>query len=193
MRITINSIAISSIVIAIILFVAATIWMSAVITEPSGDSIEAHEVRVKYLTFKLDVYKTITIGFLVAILGLLIPNILPEAKYKFELLKEGRRIYSKAKTGIDYFRFELADLNRLSARAHIHEIHEHKHIADEYDIPNWEGIYRKPYGVYKTIMAYLDLVENTESPWDTLTFEERRSKLLELHEHIENERNKYKQ
>lgn len=188
MRITNKSLAAGSVLVALILFGLATIWMSQEITEPIGDTAEDHALKLEYLAFKLKVYEAIGIGFLVALLGLLVPNILPEAKYEFNRQKEGRRIFSEAKTGIDYFRYELADLDRQPARDHIHKIHELKHLADTYiknnpRIANWP--YEKPYEAYDIIMAYLNLVEDDAVSWDSLNVEQRKERLSGVQKQIE--------
>jgi hypothetical protein len=68
-------------------------------------------LRLEYFRFTPEVHKAIGLGFLITPLGVAIPNILPEARYDFETLKEGREIYSRAKIGIDYLPYKLADLD----------------------------------------------------------------------------------
>jgi hypothetical protein len=89
MRVTNKQILIGASAIAGILFVLSSIWAGFFLQLPSDPSLS-----LEYLKFVLEVYKAIGIGFLIALLGLLIPNILPEAKYEFDKLKDGREIYS---------------------------------------------------------------------------------------------------
>lgn len=183
MKITNKKILIYCSVFAFVLFGLAVIWLFIEISIPNANTNEDHEIVLKYLSFEFDVFKAIIIGYLIAVLGLIIPNILPEIKYEFEMKKKGRKVFSKAKTGIDYLKFELADLNRIEARKHIHQIHELKHLADLYmkednKIAKWP--YKKPFEAYEIIMEYLNLIENTAEPWDKMSISQRRNKLREI-------------
>ena len=187
MKITNRMLAILVIIITFVFLAVASFWVTKEVTFPEGYSPEVHALRLKCLTFILEVYRTIVVGFLVAMLGILAPNILSEAKYEFERQKKGREVYSKAKTGIDYFRFDLADLDLKDARNYIHEIHELKHLADTYirndpQIAQWH--YKKPYDAYRIIMEYLEAVENIQHQWDFITYESRRRILQEVYEKI---------
>jgi len=57
---------------------------------------------------------------------------LPEVRFDFEPLKEGREIYSKAKAGIDYVPYKLADTDFKAGIEYIENIHRLKHLADAY-------------------------------------------------------------
>ena len=124
MKITVRSIVIWACVIAALIFVLATVSFALLIDMPSDPTL-----KLEYLKFAIEVYKVIGIGFLITILGVLIPQILPEAKYEFDKLKEGREIYSKAKTGIDYLPYQLAELNFKDGMNHLKTIHQLKHLA----------------------------------------------------------------
>jgi hypothetical protein len=127
MKITTRQITIGAIVTALILFVASTIWMGDFLSPPTDSTL-----RLEYLKFTLEVYEAIGLGFLITLLGVAIPNNVPQARYDFETLKEGRGIYSKAKTGIDYPPYKLADLDFKNRIAHIESVHCLKHLADAY-------------------------------------------------------------
>src|SRR5437870_727185 len=58
--------------------------------------------RIEYYKFYLEAFKVIAVGFGVAVLGILVPAILTEGRYRFERLKESRNAYSEVKTGVDY-------------------------------------------------------------------------------------------
>jgi hypothetical protein len=183
MKLTNKKILIYCSVFAIILLGISVVWMKFEFPDPKNHSVDDHQLILNYLTLKFEVFKAIIIGYLVSVLGLIIPNILPEAKYEFQRKKEGRKIYSKAKTGIDYLPYELADLDKRMAREHIHNIHELKHLADIYikddaKITGWP--YKKPYGAYEILMAYLDLIEDEKNSWDNLDLKSRSKKLLEM-------------
>ncbi len=80
MKITNKSLISFIFVLSLLIFILSAFWMETKIGIPKGDSIDEQRVKLDYLTFKLNVYKAIGIGFLIAILGLLIPNIFPETK-----------------------------------------------------------------------------------------------------------------
>jgi hypothetical protein len=129
-------------------------------------------LRLEYLKFTLEVYKTIGIGFLITLLGVAIPNILPEARYEFENQKASREIYSQVKTGIIYLPYELAEMNLSDALAHIKNLHFQKHMAETYpqSFRTRRWLNRKAY--YEIEAAYTKLFEqadwNSKSPSDRL-------------------------
>ncbi len=187
MKLTNKKILIYCSVFALLLLGIAVIWMKTEIKAPPINSMEDHQIIINYLTLKFEVFKAIIIGYLVSVLGLIIPNIIPEAKYEFERNKEGRIIYSKAKTGIDYLPYTLTDMDKHSAREHIHNIHELKHLADIYikddaKIAVWP--FKKPYDAYGILMAYLKLIEDEKNSWDTLDIQVKREKLFQLNSEI---------
>lgn len=57
---------------------------------------------VELYTLRLELYKTIITGILVALLVLLIPLIIQAYRDNFEQRKEARQAYSEAKTSISY-------------------------------------------------------------------------------------------
>lgn len=139
-------------------------------------------LRLEYLKFTLEVYKAIGLGFLITLLVAAIPNIMPEARYNFEISKEGRDVYSKAKTGSDYLPYALAALEFKNGIEHIESIHRLKHLADAY-IEESPKAGKWPYDVYARIVAYRDVVEG-QKDWDTLSSQKR----LELLGNVETPR-----
>lgn len=91
------------------------------------------EMQLEYLRFFLDAYKAVGIGFLVALLGVIIPHLLPEAQYQFQRHKESRTAYSQAKTALMYLPEKVACLGCLEAIATVQEAHEKLHLARTYD------------------------------------------------------------
>jgi hypothetical protein len=92
----------------------------------------------------LDAYKTIGIGFLVAVLGTIIPNLILERRDNFERAKESRIAYSHAKTSVIYLPGTLAVLEYGEAMAMLQESHRKLHIAETYgkelsDYLQWYG------------------------------------------------------
>lgn len=101
-----------------------TIWIEVRRPDPG---------RVVFYKFYLDVFKTVIGSFLAAMLGVLIPAVIAEAKHNFERLKASRVAYSRVKTGIDYLKLRLSAMNFKEAGVHLQTLHFHKHQADLYD------------------------------------------------------------
>ena len=80
----------------------------------------------------LDAYVAIGIGFLVALLGTIIPNLILESRDNFERAKQSRIAYSQAKTSVIYLPGTLAVLEYGDAMAVLQESHRKLHIAETY-------------------------------------------------------------
>ena len=80
-----------------------------------------------------DIFKTIVAGVVVALLAVLIPTLVGEARFAFERMKDSRVAYSNAKTGIDYLKLRLSTLNLHDAAALVQHVHFQKHLAELYD------------------------------------------------------------
>lgn len=93
---------------------------------------EGGNLSLDELRFFLDAYKAIGIAFLVALLGVVIPYVLPEARDKFERFKESRVAYSQAKTSVIYLPEKLASLAFAEAVAAVRDAHEKLHLAETY-------------------------------------------------------------
>ena len=91
------------------------------------------ELRLRHLQLYADVLKTLVAGVFVAVLVVLIPHSLNEAKYRFEQRRESRQAYSEAKTGVVYLPYRLAVLDYGEAIALIEGVHVKKHVAETYD------------------------------------------------------------
>jgi hypothetical protein len=166
MKITIRQIMIWATIAAFLLFVAASVWMIVFLSPPSDPAL-----RLEYLKFSMEVYKAIGLGFLITLLTATIPQILPEARYAFETSKEGREIYSRAKTGAEYLPYTLPDLDFKTGIEHIENIHRIKHLAQCYpQLPHAsEWLEKKGYSM---IVAYRDALVQ-QSNWDSLSRNER--------------------
>lgn len=173
MKITVKNIAVFGSITALLLFIAATIWMMYVVEIPSKP-----QLRLEFYGFMLEIYTAIGIGYLLALLGALIPHILAETKYEFDKRKEGRAIFSQAKTGIEYLPYALAELNRKDGFEHLKKVHNDKHLVDVYqaDAPrhykNWDGNQK-----YFQIKKYREALQCT-SGWDFLTRDEKLKTLI---------------
>jgi hypothetical protein len=126
---------------AALIVVAVAVTITLQIVRPSSD-------RLPVLNFELDMFKTILAGFVVGMLGILIPAVASEARQIFEQRKASRVAYSEAKTGIDYLKLHLAAANLPEAAAAVQKVHFLKHQAELYEeFPEWLD---KRYGRDKT-------------------------------------------
>ena len=82
--------------------------------------------------FYFDAYKAVGIGFLVALLAVIVPQMLPEARDQFERFKDSRIAYSHAKTSVIYLPARLATVWFEDAVSRVQEAHEKLHIAETY-------------------------------------------------------------
>lgn len=116
-------------VIIIAAIIALTIFVLMVVLPPSKGT----ELQLKYMQFYFEAFKALIVSFVVAILVVVIPQYLNEAKYMFERLRDSRRAYSEAHTGFTYLEYRLAVLDYGAAILLIEDIHVKKHIAETYD------------------------------------------------------------
>jgi len=146
------------------------------------DFIQPNSKQMTYYQFDLDIFKSILIGFLVAILGILIPTMIAESHHNFQRLKESRIAYSKAKTGVDYLALRLCTLKLSEASKIIQEVHFQKHQAvlypefkqhlkDRFDDTITKDQWDK--AIYRKLRDTRLLLKNHASEWDTLKPNER--------------------
>ena len=171
MKITVRQITIGATIAALLLFIAATFWMIGYLS-PVVDPV----LRLEYLRFSLEVYKAVGIGFLITLLGVAIPNILPEARYEFENQKASREIYSRVKTGIIYLPYELAEMSLSDASAHIKNLHFQKHMAETYPQTFRARRWLNKTAYFKIEAAHMKLFEKKD--WDSLSPSDRLKVLL---------------
>ena len=123
----------------------------------------------------LDAYKAIGIGFLVALLGTIIPNLILENRDNFERAKQSRIAYSQAKTSVIYLPGTLAVLKYGEAMAVLQESHRKLHIAETYGKELVE--YLEWYGdketwvdqTYWELTAVRMLLQSRADEWDGQT------------------------
>ena len=162
----------------IVLLLGAIAIAVALEMMPSSVSV----ARVPVYAFELDMFKTILAGFIVAMLGVLIPAVASEAKERHEQRKESRAAYSEAKTGVDYLKLRLAASNFKDASAALQSVHYHKHLAQLFeDLPEW---IRMRYGddttpddwdvlLYRQLFDARFVLEQNAGRWDGLDPGER--------------------
>jgi hypothetical protein len=94
--------------------------------------------RLPFFNFELDMFKAILAGFVVGMLGILIPAVATEARQRFEQRKASRIAYSEAKTEVDYLKLRLATTSFAEAANTLQRAHFRKHMAELYDdFPRW--------------------------------------------------------
>jgi hypothetical protein len=143
--------------IRIALYVTVTAMIAAVLVAFSIELMRPTADRLPFLKFELDMFKVILAGFVVGMLGILIPALATETRERFRQRKESRIAYSKAKTGIDYLKLRLAASSLAVGAVALREAHFHKHQAELFDdFPVW---LRKRYGA-----------KMTEDRWDEIMY-----------------------
>lgn len=117
--------------------------------------------------FRFEVLKTIGIGFLLAFLSIVVPQLLASAKYDFEQKIEGRRLYSIAKTGLSYLAQRMAVMEYEEAMKHLESIHQAYHLvvlypdSDDPNIGNYKQYFAK-YKIHRLREIFSELLHNPD-------------------------------
>ncbi|HZL29578.1 MAG TPA: hypothetical protein VFC54_00775 [Pseudolabrys sp.] len=104
---------------AVLVFTAIAVTIVIEFVRPTHAHLEAHK-------FELEIFKVILAGFVVGMLGILIPAVVTEARHRFEQRKESRVAYSAAKTTIDYLKLRLATASLEEAATALQQAHFNK-------------------------------------------------------------------
>jgi hypothetical protein len=140
------------------------------------------EADLQRCKLALDVLKLAVVGFLIALLGILIPKGFSEARYKFEKQKEARIAFSRAKTGVDYLSLRLAVVPLQEAAALIQQLHVWKHRAELYpqEVSDFlrgrkEGLTPKQWAdlQYEQLHAVRDALERSADAWNKMSKSKR--------------------
>ena len=78
----------------------------------------------------LEYYRTIGLGFLIAILGVMIPHLLANEKYRNQRFQDSKIHYSEAKTDIIYLKEEISQLYYFDAIKKLKNAHRKLHLAE---------------------------------------------------------------
>ena len=125
--------------------------------------------------FYFNAYKSVGIGLLVALLAVIIPQMLPEARDQFERFKDSRIAYSHAKTSVIYLPARLATLSFEDAVSHVQDAHEKLHLAETYkkELLTHLMWYPKPEiwseRMYWEISAIRAILESNVDTWSNLS------------------------
>jgi hypothetical protein len=110
---------------AILITIATMILLTiALVSEP--------QLTLEIKRLYLEAYKAVGVGFLVAVLGVSVPHLLPEARDRFERFKNSRVAYSDAKTAVIYLPETLSALTFAPAVAAVQHAHRKLHLAETY-------------------------------------------------------------
>jgi hypothetical protein len=179
-----SSISAKAIIITVI--VAAVLLALLALAAANVDRTVIVENRLAYYKIYAEIFKTIIAGFVVALLGIFVPALIGEIKFKFEKLQTSRELYSKAKTGVDYLPVRLCNLNFDDASALIQKVHVYKHQAELYFTEQiwhlqkhkvtpdeWSEI------MYRKLLGFRTSLQEHADDWDHLSKSEKLALLLE--------------
>jgi hypothetical protein len=165
----------SILIATIILLLAATLLVAIV----ENRAVDAAAIE-RYKLY-LEVFVLILGGFLVAMLGIIIPRMLAEIRADLEHAKAARAAYSEAKTGFDYLKSRLVSMKLSKAMVHLQSVHTKKHFAElfpefERYLSNSEGpavahIWTRRF--YNSLLRTRKMMQARASDWDDLTPEQR--------------------
>lgn len=89
--------------------------------------------RVQYLEQYVNLVQVIGVGVVVALVSVIIPLMLPEARDRFERYKESRVAYSRAKTAVLYLCDRVVNVDREEAFRLVEEAHRELHFAETFE------------------------------------------------------------
>jgi hypothetical protein len=178
-----NDIAQKGLILTILVTIVALLGAAELVV--MIERVQPASEHLRYYEFYLSMFKVIIGGFLIAMLGILIPNAVGEAKDNFKKLRASRIAYSKAKTGIDYLRLELSMMSLVEAAASLQKVHFHKHYAQLFD--DFEEHLKKRYDsnnemknpdiwdkeMYTRLFVTREILEAHADEWDAMTRERR--------------------
>jgi hypothetical protein len=127
----------------------------------------------------LEAYKAVGVGFLVAVLGVSVPQLLPEARDRFERFKNSRVAYSEAKTAVIYLPETVSELTFAPAVAAVQDAHRKLHLAETYSELQTHLIGWHPHPEtwvdrnYWELMAIRRALRTSVNTWDHLTSRNR--------------------
>lgn len=118
------------VIMALALTVAVIVWLQTQFPPPVDDLA----VKVRYLEQYVAVLQILAVGVLAAILTVIIPLLLPEARDRFERYKESRQAYSRAKTSVIYLPDKVANAADMKeATELVAEAHRELHFAETFE------------------------------------------------------------
>ncbi len=171
------------IALGVTVFLAAAMLLLLRYSARQLDTAMPAAQKIEYYKLYVEVLKAIVVGFGAAILGILIPAILAEARYSFERLRDSRKAYSEAKTAGDYLALRICTLDLKAAAALLQRAHVCKHEAELYPELKQHlrrrSIKKSPEqwgdALYSQYVDVRELLESNSRDWDHLTPDARLS------------------
>jgi (4S)-4-hydroxy-5-phosphonooxypentane-2,3-dione isomerase len=160
-------------VYAIVVAAAAVAIVSALLWFYVQREVGGH-VKLADLQFFLDAYKAIGIGFLLTLLGTVIPHVLPEARDRLERFKASRIAYSRAKTSVIYLPERLTRLGFNEAMMAVEQAHRKLHLVETYPEELKKHLHWHPHPDtwidrnYWELVAIRDVLDCTVDKWSDL-------------------------
>jgi hypothetical protein len=163
-------------------YATIVLLVTAVILTITLEAVRPAANRLPFFDFEFSMFKAILAGFVVSMLGILIPAVASEAHQRSEQRKASRIAYSEAKTSVDYLKLHLATASLSEAAAALQTAHFRKHQAELYDdFPEW---LEKRYGTEKTALQWDEemygklfcarlMLERNAAAWDGFSPAER--------------------
>jgi hypothetical protein len=158
--------------VAVALTLVVGWWLQKYFPPPAD-----HASRILYLEQYVAVIQVIAVGIVVALISVIVPLVLPEARDRFEQYKESRRAYSRAKTAVIYLPDRVSSADKETAVVLVEGAHRELHLAETFEDVIIEKGYLKwferpdlwiPYN-YWQIVAVAEVLRkgNQRSPEDT--------------------------
>lgn len=163
-------------------WIAIALLAAGIVLVAVLETIHPAPERYRDYGFYFSIFKWILGGFVVAMLGIVIPQVVSDERYRFERMRESRIAYSEAKTGIDYLKIRLATLPLAEATALVQQAHYKKHHAELFDELTLH--LRRRYGpdmtpeiwdetMYRKLFGTRRVLEENVGAWDGLTGQQR--------------------
>lgn len=117
-------------ILAIGLTAIVFFWLNTQFSTPEQNE----ELNVKYLEHYVAAFQILAVGVFAALITVVIPLLLPEARDRFERFKESRKAYSKAKTAVIYLPDKVANAADMKeAITLVQEAHRQLHFAETFE------------------------------------------------------------
>lgn len=109
---------------------AVFFWLNTQFSPPEQNE----KLNVKYLEHYVAAFQILAVGIFAAIVTVVIPLLMPEARDRFERFKESRKAYSKAKTAVIYLPVKVANAADMKeAVILVEEAHRQLHFAETFE------------------------------------------------------------
>lgn len=126
----ITKVVLAVVLVAAVLTFCAFLWLQTKFPPPK-DNVS---VKVQYLEQYVAVLQILAVGVLAAIVTVIIPLLIPEARDRFERYKESRLAYSRAKTAVIYLPDRVVNAADMKeATKLVEKAHRELHFAETFE------------------------------------------------------------